>query len=56
MKQEKIQAQSSNEKLAKEIKSLTNENEELTKSIDALTKQIEEMDVKVKEKIKDRVA
>ena len=32
------------------------ENEELTASIEALTKQIEDMDLKVSQKIKDKVS
>lgn len=34
---------------------MTEENEELTSNIEALTKQIEEMDLKVSQKIKDKV-
>lgn len=35
---------------------MSEENEELSSSIDALTKQIEDMDLKVSQKIKDKVS
>lgn len=38
VKEEKTQAKLVNEKLVKEVKSLTEENEELTSNIEALTK------------------